>query len=79
MREYLKNEPEPSIFDVVKRAAWEAEKIGVSKAVGFDPSPGRSAFSTGFVYFFLWYGFLTCDVPRELTQRGRANSQRTGD
>lgn len=56
MRKCLKNEPEQSIFDVVKRAAWEAaweaEKIGVSKAVGLTPALTASAISTSFAYFF---------------------------
>lgn len=41
---HLKNEPEQSMFDVVKKAPQEGvtEKTGVTKAMGFDPSPGSS-------------------------------------
>lgn len=38
----LKNEPEQPAFDVIKKAAREGVtgKIGVTKAMDFNPSPG---------------------------------------
>lgn len=51
----LKNEPEQSMFDVIKKAAWEGVtgKIGVTKAIGFNPSPGQQHFQPALCIFFL--------------------------
>lgn len=64
----LKNEPEQPAFDVIKKAAWEGVtgKIGVTKAMDFNPSPGQQHFQPALCIFFLWYGFLSSDVPRNL-------------
>lgn len=77
----LKNEPEQPAFDVIKKAAREGVtgKIGVTKAMDFNPSPGQQHFQPALCIFFLWYGFLSSDVPRELMLCGTANSQPAGD
>lgn len=52
------NEPEQSAFDVVKKAAREGvTEIGVTKAMGFDPSPGSSSI------FNQLCGFCSSDIP----------------